>query len=468
MKTKSDKTMALEARKDRRTRTLCDFRGIARRFMRQCKDLRIGAGAASPSYIGKRNFLQCVCPAPYEFALDIQRLGAYDLWRMRRKRRVVILGSTGSIGTSALKVARCLPEFMQVVGVAAHSRVKDLAAQAHEFGVRHVGVFDESRRSELSQLLPSGTQVHVGAEGLCELAALTEADMILVAISGTAGLQPTLRAIENGKDLAIASKEVLVMAGELVMTRAAAAGIQVLPIDSEHNAIFQCIHANAGDPERVKRLILTASGGPFRCTPENELERVTLEQALRHPTWNMGRKITIDSATLFNKGLEMIEARWLFGVPIEKVDVLVHPQSIVHSLVEFVDGSMLAQLSCSDMCFPIQYAVTYPDRVDGKLRPLRLEELCDLHFELPRRDVFPALDLARRAASVGGTMPAMYNAANEEAVQAFIDGKLSFPGIWRTVEQVLAGVQPHADCPSLQTVLDDDAAARELARSVIG
>lgn len=387
---------------------------------------------------------------------------------MSGRRRVVILGSTGSIGTSALKVARCLPERMQIVGIAAHSRVNELAAQAHEFGVRHVGVFDESRRSELSRLLPSGTQVHVGAEGLCELAALTEADMILVAISGTAGLQPTLRAIESGKDLAIASKEVLVMAGELVMTRAAEAGIQVLPVDSEHNAIFQCLRANDAGPGSVKRLILTASGGPFRCTPADELERVTLEQALRHPTWNMGRKITIDSATLFNKGLEMIEARWLFGVPIEQVDVLVHPQSVVHSLVEFTDGSMLAQLSCSDMCFPIQYAITFPDRVNGKLRPLRLEELCDLHFELPRRDIFPALDLARRAAGVGGTMPAMYNAANEVAVQAFINGKLSFPGIWRTVERVLEQIPPHTNSPDLSVILGDDAAARDCARSVIG
>ncbi len=383
------------------------------------------------------------------------------------KRRVVILGSTGSIGTSALKVARQLPERMQVVGLAAHTRAEELAAQAHEFGVRHVALYDERQAVRLRGMLPDECELYTGAQGLCELASLAQADMVLVAIAGTAGLQPTLSAIESGKDLAIASKEVLVMAGELVMQRAAQAGIAVLPVDSEHNAIFQCLRANTTGTESVRRLILTASGGPFRCTPREQLEAVTLQQALRHPTWSMGRKITIDSATLFNKGLEMIEARWLFGVPINQVDMLVHPQSIVHSLVEFRDGSVLAQLSCSDMCFPIQYAVTYPDRVDGNLPPLRLEELCDLHFEQPRRDTFPALDLARHAATIGGTMPAVYNAANEEAVRAFVDGQLSFPGIWRTVERVLEQTPVHTQSPSLKCILSDDAAARECARSVI-
>lgn len=383
------------------------------------------------------------------------------------RRRVVILGSTGSIGTSALKVARQLPEHMQIVGLAAHSRIKELAAQAHEFGVQHVALYDEQQAIQLRSMLPEGCALYTGEQGLCELVTLAQADMVLVAIAGTAGLQPTLSAIESGKDLAIASKEVLVMAGELVMRCAAQAGVAVLPIDSEHNAIFQCLKANTAGTENVRRLILTASGGPFRCTPPDQLESVTLQQALQHPTWNMGRKITIDSATLFNKGLEMIEARWLFGVPIEQVDVLVHPQSIVHSLVEFTDGSLLAQLSCSDMCFPIQYAVTYPERVDGKLRTLRLEKLCDLHFELPRRDVFPALDLARQAATIGGTMPAVYNAANEEAVRAFVNGQLSFPGIWRTVERVLEQAPVHTQSPHLTTILDDDASARECARSII-
>ncbi len=381
-----------------------------------------------------------------------------------KKRRVVILGSTGSIGTSALKVAREIPERMEVVALAAHSSVRGLAEQAREFGVKHVCIYDASRAAELRALLPADVRVLCGMEGLCELACLEEADMVLVSIIGTAGLRPTLQAIEAGKDLAIASKEILVMAGEVVMNRAAEKGVAVLPVDSEHNAIFQCLQGHRGGAEQVSRLILTASGGPFRRTPVEELEKVTLEQALRHPTWTMGRKITIDSATLFNKGLEMIEARWLFGIPMERVDVIVHPQSIVHSLVEYNDGSILAQLSSSDMCFPIQYAVTWPERIPNSLHRLNLAEIASLHFEAPRWDDFPALGLARQAGLVGGTMPAMYNAANEVAVQAFVDGQLSFPGIWRTVEAVLAAARPRDYQGSLDMILEDDAWAREEAR----
>ena len=306
-----------------------------------------------------------------------------------KKKRVVILGSTGSIGTSALKVARDIPERMQPVALAAHSNVESLAAQAREFGVRDVCIYDASKAAALQRLLPSGCRVYTGEEGLCRLATLAEADMVLVSIIGTAGLRPTLAAIEAGKDLAIASKEILVMAGEVVMQRAAEKGINVLPVDSEHNAIFQCLQGNRGGAEQVKRLILTASGGPFRTLPADQLEGVTLERALQHPTWKMGRKITIDSATLFNKGLEMIEARWLFGIPMERVDVIVHPQSIVHSLVEYRDGSILAQLSSSDMCFPIQYAVTWPDRIPNSLPQLDLARLASLHFEAPRVQDFP-------------------------------------------------------------------------------
>ena len=380
---------------------------------------------------------------------------------------MVILGSTGSIGTSALKVARELPERMEVVGLAAHSSVEKLAEQAREFGVRHVCLYDGARRGELERLLPAGVQVHVGEKGLCELVGLEEADMALVSIIGTAGLRPTLEAIERGKDLAIASKEILVMAGEVVMARAAARGVQVLPVDSEHNAIFQCLQANRSGAEAVSRLILTASGGPFLRTPREELPHVTLEQALRHPTWKMGRKITIDSATLFNKGLEMIEARWLFGIPMERVDVVVHPQSIVHSMVEYQDGSILAQLSSSDMCFPIQYAVTYPDRVPNTLHRLSFRDMLDLHFEEPRWADFPALRLAREVGLAGGTAPAMYNAANEVAVQAFIEGRLKFSGIWETVEETLARVSPRDDAGELETILEDDARAREVAGMII-
>lgn len=385
-----------------------------------------------------------------------------------KKKRVVILGSTGSIGTSALRVARDIPERMQPVALAAHSNVESLAAQAREFGVRDVCIYDASKAAELQRLLPSGCRVYTGEEGLCRLATLAEADMVLVSIIGTAGLRPTLAAIEAGKDLAIASKEILVMAGEVVMQRAAEKGINVLPVDSEHNAIFQCLQGNRGGAEQVKRLILTASGGPFRTLPADQLEGVTLERALQHPTWKMGRKITIDSATLFNKGLEMIEARWLFGIPMERVDVIVHPQSIVHSLVEYRDGSILAQLSSSDMCFPIQYAVTWPDRIPNSLPQLDLARLASLHFEAPRVQDFPALSLARQAGITGGTMPAMFNAANEVAVQAFVEGRLSFPGIWRTVETVLSHAAPRDYRGQLDIILEDDAWAREEALRVLG
>ncbi len=385
-----------------------------------------------------------------------------------KRKKVVILGSTGSIGTSALKVARDIPERMEVVGLAAHSSVDALVAQAVEFGVKNVCIYDSAKAAELQRRLPAGTRVLTGLDGLCELATLEGADMVLVSIIGTAGLKPTLQAIEAGKDLAIASKEILVMAGEVVMTRAAARGINVLPVDSEHNAIYQCLQGHRGGAEQVSRLILTASGGPFRTTPKEKLSDVTLEQALNHPTWKMGRKITIDSATLFNKGLEMIEARWLFGIPMERVDVIVHPQSIVHSLVEYQDGSILAQLSSSDMCFPIQYAVTWPDRTVNSLKKLDLAQIASLKFEAPRWDDFPALNLARQSGLVGGTMPAMYNAANEEAVQAFVDGKLGFTGIWETVEKVLSNARPRDYQGKLDMILEDDAWAREEARRIIG
>ena len=383
-----------------------------------------------------------------------------------KKRRVVILGSTGSIGTSALKVARDIPERMDVVGLAAHSNIQKLAEQAREFGVKHVCIFNEAKAAELEKLLP-GVAVYTGLDGLCELARLEGADMVLVSIIGTAGLKPTLEAIDAGKDLAIASKEILVMAGEVVMQRAAEKGINVLPVDSEHNAIFQCLQGNRGGAGAVNRLILTASGGPFRTWPAEKLAEVTLEQALAHPTWKMGRKITIDCATLFNKGLEMIEARWLFNIPMERVDVIVHPQSIVHSLVEYRDGSILAQLSSSDMCFPIQYAVTWPDRIENSLPHLDLAALASLKFEAPRWNDFPALNLARQAGLTGGTMPAMFNAANEVAVQAFIDGRISFPGIWQTVEKALSNLSPRPYHGELSIILEDDAAAREEARRII-
>jgi 1-deoxy-D-xylulose-5-phosphate reductoisomerase len=378
------------------------------------------------------------------------------------KRRVVLLGSTGSIGCSTLKVAQELPGQIEIIGLAAGSSVEKLAAQARETGVRHVAIHDAEKVPQLRSLLPAGVTIHSGAQGLADIATLTDADIVLVAIVGTAGLLPALGAIEAGKDLAIASKEILVMAGELITTAATRKGVKLLPVDSEHNAIFQCLDGHRGGADEVARLILTASGGPFRQLPAGQLAHVTPEQALNHPTWDMGPKITIDSATLFNKALEMIEARWLFGIGMEKIDVVIHPQSIVHSMVEFIDGSVLAQMSRTDMCFPIQYALTWPDRVKGGLQPLDFPALAKLEFEAPRGADFPALALARRAGLAGGTLPAVLNAANEVAVDAFRAGRLPFPGIWQCVSAVMDAhdVQPSS---SLHVVLAADRWARQAA-----
>jgi len=383
---------------------------------------------------------------------------------MNAKRRVVLLGSTGSIGTSTLKVARELPERIELVGLAAGTNAAALAAQARETGVRDVALFDPAGEAELRGLLPPGVRVHIGEEGLVELATLAKADIVLVAIVGTAGLKPALAAVEAGKDLAVASKEILVMAGDVITSAARRKGVRVLPVDSEHNAIFQCLDGRAERTAEVSRLILTASGGPFRNHPAEDLESVTVEQALRHPTWDMGPKISIDSASLFNKGLEMIEARWLFGIGMKRIDVVIHPQSIVHSMVEFVDGSVLAQMSRTDMCFPIQYALTWPERVKGGLLPLDFAELGGLSFEKPRHEVFPALRLARRAGSEGGTLPAVFNAANEVAVDAFRAGRIRFPDIWRCVAAVMDG-HPNTTSPDLAGILAADAAARTAARA---
>lgn len=384
-----------------------------------------------------------------------------------KKRKVVLLGSTGSIGTSTLKVASDIPECMEIVALAANSSVELLASQARETGVKHVALYDVSKEAELRSALPQDVKIHLGAEGLVEISTLADADMVLIAIVGTAGLQPALAAIDAGKDLAVASKEILVMAGELVMSAAAKKGVNVLPVDSEHNAIFQCLDGHRGGEKEVSRLILTASGGPFRQTPAEDLEKVTVEQALKHPTWDMGRKITIDSSTLFNKGLEMIEARWLFGIEMGRIDVIVHPQSIVHSMVEYVDGSVLAQMSHTDMCFPIQYAVTWPERVSGGMKPIDFAELAKLEFEAPRYDVFPALNLARRAGDAGGTLPAVYNAANEIAVDAFCDGRIGYTDIWKTVGQVMDGHQLQG-ATDLNILVEADATARVAARKLCG
>ena len=380
------------------------------------------------------------------------------------RKRILILGSTGSIGTSALIVARQIPERMEIVGLAAGTRVEDLDSQAREFGVNHLCLADESRMGELKS---TGREIYGGAEGLVEIVEASQPDLVLVAIVGVEGLRPTLKAIELGCDVAVASKEILVMAGEVVMNAAREKGVNILPVDSEHNAIFQCLEGHRGGSEEVRRLIVTASGGPFRTWPADQLNEVQLEDALKHPTWEMGQKITIDSATLFNKGLEMIEARWLFNIPMSKVEVVVHPQSIVHSMVEFIDGSILAQLSTTDMCFPIQYAVVWPERLKNKLKPLDFPTLAKLEFEAPREVDFPALGLAREAGEKGGTLPAVLNAANEVANEAFRGRSLSFPGIWKVVEDTMAKVN-HVDSQELDVVVNADLEARRIAQELIG
>lgn len=377
------------------------------------------------------------------------------------KRRVVLLGSTGSIGQSTLKVAQAMPDEIEIVGLAANRSIEKLAEQIRETGVNQVAIYDAAQKNALRNLLPADVTVHAGPEGLIELARMEGADIVLIAIVGTAGLHPALAAIEAGKDLAIASKEILVMAGEVITKAATENDVKLLPVDSEHNAIFQCLDGHE-ESDEVAKLILTASGGPFRQTPAAELVQVSPEQALKHPTWNMGPKITIDSATLFNKGLEMIEARWLFGIGMEKIDVVVHPQSIVHSMVEFCDGSVLAQMSNTDMCFPIQYALTWPRRLKGNLESLDFAKLSKLDFEGPRMDDFPALNLARRAGIEGGTLPAVLNAANEVAVDAFRKGNISFPGIWECVESVMRSHEKQ-NSASLSIILKADTWAREEA-----
>ena len=398
-----------------------------------------------------------------------------------KRKRVVVLGATGSIGESAAKVARDIPERVEIVGIGANSKARELAAQANELRPGAVCIVDETKLDELRTNLNYKPEIFWGEAGLREIASKVASDMVLIAIVGTGGLRPALAAIEAGKDLAVASKEILVMAGEIVMREAREKGVHVLPVDSEHNAIFQCLEgrvmqqsqrptlnaqrstSNADssvfDVSDVRRIILTASGGPFRETPADEFSNITVEQALKHPTWNMGPKITIDSATLFNKGLEMIEAHWLFGVKMAQVEVVIHPQSIVHSMVEFADGSVLAQLSYSNMCFPIQYAITWPDRVPNSLPPLDFGKLAELKFAQPRYGDFPALNLARRAGATGGTLPAVLNAANEVAVSSFLEKRMRFPQIWQTVEQVMNAHESIAH-PGLDEILQADQWAR--------
>ena len=378
-------------------------------------------------------------------------------------KNVVLLGSTGSIGTSTVKVAEDLPDKIRLLALGAGNNSELLLEQTRKHKPAAISIFDPAKAKELQNALGTSTQVFSGEEGLIKLATLPAADIVLIAIVGTAGLKPALAAIRAGKDIAVASKEILVMAGEIVMNEARKHGVRVLAVDSEHSAIFQCLDGKPSSS--VRKLILTASGGPFgdkSLWPKEKFSEITVERALKHPSWVMGRKITIDSATLFNKGLEMIEARWLFDIEMARVSVVVHPQSIVHSMVEFVDGSLIAQLSTPDMCLPIQYALTYPDRAASDRVQTNFPKIGNLTFEEPDLERFPAIELARRAGEIGATLPAVLNAANEIAVEAFVNRKINFPQI---TEVVRCTMDAHKTVlhPTLEQILEADNWARKTA-----
>ena len=383
-----------------------------------------------------------------------------------KNKKISILGSTGSIGKNVLKVAASFPEHFTVVGLTAGWNIDLLREQVEAFSPLMVSVAEEETAEKLKTFLPdsSRTEIVWGQEGNEQVASLQDADMVVSAIVGAAGLLPTLAAIRSGKDIALANKETLVMAGRLIMDEVRKQQVRLLPIDSEHSAIAQALEA--GRKEDVARIILTASGGPFLNLDKESLWQVTPEQALLHPNWDMGRKISIDSATLMNKGLEVIEAHWLFDVPLEKIEVLVHPQSIVHSLVEFVDGSVVAQLGIPDMRVPISYALSYPERLPTGLSRLNLTECSNLSFLEPDTQRFPALHTAFEACRIGGCMPAVLNAANEVAVAAFLDGNLRFPQISKAVAETMARTDYKEDT-DFETILAADRIARIESAAVL-
>jgi 1-deoxy-D-xylulose-5-phosphate reductoisomerase len=382
------------------------------------------------------------------------------------KKRVVLLGATGSIGQNALRVIAAHRDKLELVAVASARNAEGLARIARDFDVRHAALGDEAAFAQAREkkLFPAGTQLRGGASGLVELAQLPETDLVLVAVVGTAGLQPALAALAAKKDLALASKEILVLAGKFVMAAARASGSRLLPVDSEHNAVFQCLAGH--DPAGVARVTLTASGGAFRDLSADALAHVTPADALKHPNWSMGPKITVDSATLANKGLELIEAQWLFGLRPAQLHAVLHTQSIVHCLVEFTDGSMLAQLAPPSMTFPIQHALLFPGRAPGVDAPVDLQKLFALEFRPVDETRYPCLRLAREAMQAGGVAPAIFNAANEIAVAAFLAGRASFLAIPQIIDQTLQSVA-NFEPTDLAAVLALDAAARRVASSLL-
>ena len=379
-------------------------------------------------------------------------------------KSLAILGSTGSIGTQTLDVVRAHPERFRVTALAAHKSDGQIEEQIREFSPAIAVLTDEVAAVRLRARYHGATEILSGAEGLLAAAVLPTADTVVTSLMGFAGLAPTLAAIEAGKDIALANKETLVVAGELVMNAAKAHGVAILPVDSEHCALFQCLQGEKR--EAVERLILTASGGPFRGKKLAALKAVSLADCLNHPTWAMGKKITVDSATLINKGLEVIEAHWLYDMPYDKIEVVVHPQSIVHSLVSFRDGAVMAQLGLPDMRLPIQYALTYPDRVASDFPRLDFSRLGALTFEPPDTETFRGLEIAAEAGRTGGTAPCVMNAANEIAVEAFLDGFIGFLDIYHIIEKTLAA-RPVRRAATFEVLQEEDAWARQYARQLI-
>lgn len=380
--------------------------------------------------------------------------------------KLVLLGATGSIGESTLEVLRQHRDRMQIVAVACNTNFEKLLAIAREFNVPHVAIYDENAFSKAknSPNLPSGTNLYTGMEGLLQLVGLPGVTHSLFAMVGVTGLRPALAAIEHGQKLVLANKEILVMAGELITRKARQNGASLIPADSEHNALQQCLLS--GKPEEINRIILTASGGSFRDTSTDEMSKITPDQALQHPNWDMGPKVTIDSSTMANKGLEIIEAHWLFDIKPEKIQVVVHPQSVVHSMVEYIDGSILAQLSPPDMTFALQNALFYPNRYKKVSETIDFTKILKLDFQPPDEGRFPCLRLAREALDAGGAAPAAFNAANEVAVDAFIERKIGFLQIPKIIESTLKQI-PSTHPENLQEVLDADQVARNLAKSYI-
>ncbi|MHC5060087.1 MAG: 1-deoxy-D-xylulose-5-phosphate reductoisomerase [Planctomycetota bacterium] len=380
-------------------------------------------------------------------------------------KKIAILGSTGSIGTSSLRVIEALGPDYKVVALTAHSNTEILAEQVRQYQPKFVGLTSPEKAGDLRDRLGDYEgEILIGPASLVEIAGLDETDTVITAVVGAAGLEAVLEAAKKGKTLAIANKEPLVIAGQLLTETARANGATILPVDSEHSAVFQALQAGRAD--EVSKIILTASGGPFRRASAEEIENATVAQALAHPTWEMGRKVTVDSATMMNKALEVIEARWLFDVSTDKIDVLVHPESVVHSMVEFVDGSVVAVLGEPDMCVPIQYALTYPRRVKGIAGRLNLDELGKLTFEKPNHEVFRALDLGLAVASEGGSSPVVFNAANEVAVEEFLAGRIRFGMITRAIEHCLDKHQARSSV-SLEELWDVDMRARDQARQYL-